>query len=231
MFGSMAVIGSDRSLVLEFDGDGRLLRFKAAADGDWSEPFEEARNILHAWHPGGGPWPRRWVVETDPLPELWTRLGIPARPGGGARVRVGTFRDGRPAGKDGRALGIAQSARYLGTMEMRSTHPVGEMVRVAVARQLASEGFLIEDGEGGAEVSGFVESFAVDESFVTFAVEVEATSGTSTPALRRRYASTLLAFKTSYDFGARAREALLDLQRQIAADGTLTRLLGAGPRQ
>jgi hypothetical protein len=222
---------SDCALILEFGDDGRLRRFEYKSDRRGGGPLDRAKDTLARWHPGREIWPRRWLLAVDPFPDLWVQSEDSLSGPGRVRVSLGEFRDARPPGESGTALGRPQKLHPLGLVESRAARPVSEAVRAAVGKQLERQGARIVSADAEYELRGVVESFSVDRGAASFAVTVEAVAGTSPPALRSRYAGSLARSPWSFDLGPGARMALIELQRLVAADRGMARLLGGERRR
>lgn len=226
----MGDISTDCALILEFGDDGRLRRFEHKSSRRWGGPMDRAKDALARWHPEREIWPRRWLLAVDPFPDLWTQVEDTVAAAGRVRVTLGEFRDARPPSESGNALGKPQKLYPLGLVESRATRPVSEAVRAAVGKQLERQGVRIVSAGADVELRGVVESFSVDRGAVSFAVTVEAVAGTSLPMLRSRYAGSLARSPWSVDLGPGARMALIELQRLVAADRELARLLSGDRR-
>lgn len=223
-FGSIPIV-EECALVLEFDGGGTLRGFARFQGESGVGAPDGAAQKLARWRHGGESWPRLWVAEGDPYPELWAQLGDPTRPGG-VRVNLGEFRDGRPGGQDGTALGKPYEVHPLGSVQARATRPVSDLVKAAVGRELERLGARQAESDAELEIDGRIDSFKVGPYGVTFAVTVVAASRETGRSLRRSYAvSRRGSDKTTYDSGAGARWALLQLQRLVGSDRALAALL------
>lgn len=220
-------IPASRCVVLEFDPGGRLRRLQRFDGSDTWSPRVQVEEALRAWPSPEGGGLGDLVVGIDPLPDLWTSFPAPSDAASASRIRVGEFRDARPAPYAGTLIG-RQWEGTIGGADIHAPRPAGEIVKALVARQLERDGGQRDERGVDWTLTGAVEVFKAEQSAVELEIAVEARSSAAPPAvLLRRYRSTAArSALTGIGLEDTLRRALLDLQEQVSGDWILKKRLG-----
>lgn len=230
-------VSRDYLFMLEFDGEGRLKRFERYGDyasvekaiDKWTPPdseklYEIERNII--------------LIRPIPTPNAKTvTLDTESR---SIRFRVGEFCDSRTSPHRGNLIGHKKILNMI-MADVRTNRHAIDIVRAAVTQQLQVMGHQLVDKDVDVEVIGEIAEFGVTMSThgndaigtLDVILKVQFVKGTDAKIIRRynaKHVSKTSFFSLTgpgdYNFEQVMRECLEDMQRQIASDAELARLLG-----
>jgi hypothetical protein len=217
------------TLVMEFDGEGRLRRHGSKSETHWLNPY---LNMLggHSpppeWLPPAIKAIRRPVARVDLMPKLWTRLGRPSGITNPIPVAVEGFRDARDAPYAGTLFG-QRWGEHGRELDIHSSRPVGELLRACVAKQLEREGFAVADSGTAGTLTGVIHFFKAEGNTVQLDLTLMARSPAQARQLTRRYQMTSSLWRAAPVHLEKAvLEVLRGFQQQLAADTELMTSLG-----
>ena len=233
--GAGGVIPKDYLFMLEFDEQGCLKRFERSGT-----ILSAAQTRLDKWSPSdSGKRPGKVPeIIIDPTPEARAQpstLGTSTQP---ARFRVGEFHRLRADPNVGTLIGHKKAAFGVIVAEVRTTRPVIDLVRACVTAQLEAAGHQLVDRDADVTVTGEVAEFGVTTSInlVTWDaigsldvfLELQTVAGTGAKITRRYQANHVSGTPfgpSKAHFEQVMRACLEDIQRQMASDEELARLL------
>lgn len=240
--GDIGPISKDYSVMLEFDEQGRLKRFERSGSiwsdtlyrvGKWTS--SDSKKPL-------GPNGRLRSVFIDPIPSASGRTmthGIKSRP---TRFRIGEFLDSRTSPQKGNFVGQIEFPYYV---DIRTCRPVDVMIRAAVTSQLQEMQNKFVSKDADVTIIGKITEFEVRTSWhypecivsgtLDVILEVQPPAGTNLKNTCRykakvKHVSTKIFGWTGNNFNSDdyeqvMRACLEDMQRQIASDAKLAKLL------
>ncbi len=223
--------------MLEFDGEGRLSRFEmggsllASAEkriDEWTPPESEKLSGMH-----------RQNIIIDPMPATFLQTSFIDTESIPSRFTVGEFRDGRTGPSTGNFIGQKMAAFGVIVSDVRTCKPPADVVQAAVVQQLQGMGHRLVVNDADVAVNGKIVEFGVTTSVGlsswdavgTLDVILEVARATEPVAkiscryVANKVAKTLLG-PSDENFEQVMRECLEDMQKQMASDETLARLLG-----
>jgi Uncharacterized lipoprotein len=232
-------IPKDYLFMLEFDEEGRLNRFEIGGSIWTSE-----KHRIDKWIPPGSQklsGLHRENILIDPIPPTYAQtvtFDPESRP---TRFWVGKFCDSRTSPHEDNFIGHKKAAFGMIIADVRICRSAVDIVRAAVAQQLQAMGHHLVDKDADVAVIGKVAEFSVTTSVNLFTwdaigsldviLEVQRTTGTSTKIIRRyksKNISKTLMGPSGLNFEQVMCACLEDMQRQMASDADLARLLGWG---
>jgi outer membrane protein assembly factor BamE (lipoprotein component of BamABCDE complex) len=232
--GTGGVIPKNYVFMLEFDEEGRLKRFERSGS-----IFSAAQTRLEKWTPRDGEKTVREIIMIDPMPEVPAQPSILGTPTPPVRFWVGEFRQLRTDPNAGTLIGHKKAAFGVIVADVRTTRPVIDMVRTSVTAQLEAAGHHLVDRDPDVMVTGEIAEFGVTTSInlatwdaigsLDVILEVQPVTGTGAKIPRRyqaKHASGTLLGPSKAHFERVMRTCLEDMQRQMASDAELARLLG-----
>ena len=219
--------------MLEFEEEGRLKRFERSGSL-WSK----AQYRLDKWTPPGSKKLHRQIIMIDPTPEACTQTVTPGSLARPIRFQVGEFRDQRAAGNTGTFIGHKKAAFGAIVADVWTSRPAIAMVRAAITAQLEAAGHKIVDRDADFTVTGEVEEFGLTTSVnlatwdaigsLDVIVKVYPAPTTGESIIRRykaKHTSRTLLGPSKADFEQVMRACLENMQKQVASDPNLARLL------
>jgi uncharacterized lipoprotein YajG len=247
LVGNMGAIPKDYWFMLEFDGEGRLKRFKrSGSKGSGSFSRIDDWTPLNSKKLSGIFGERRNNIFIDPIPSTCAQtatLDIESRP---TRFRIGEFFDNRASPHTGTFIGyIEYSSANTLSANVETCRPANVMIRAAVTNQLQAMGHKLVSKDADVTITGKITKFEVTTSqnwpkyvflgSLDVILEVQPSAGTNPKNIRRYKAKaknvSTKSFAWNYseieDIYEQIMQACLeDMQRQIASDAELARLLG-----
>ena len=237
--GAGGPIPKDYLFMLEFDGEGRLKRFEIGGSiwtpeqyriDKWTPPASEKLSIQS-----------RQNIFIDPIPTPYAQTishDTEIRP---IRFQVGEFCDGRTSPQTGNFIGHSKAAFGVIITDVRILRPVIDIVRAAVAQQLQVMGHQLVDKDADVSMSGEVAEFGVMTSLnlsswdaigsLDVILEVQLATGTDAKIIRHykaKHVSKTVLGPSDVNFEQVMRACREDMQRQMASDAELARLLSRG---
>jgi hypothetical protein len=226
--------------MLDFDEEGRLKRFNRSGSIWTSE-----KSRIDKWIPPDFEKPSsksRKIIMIDPIPKANSQtviLDTEFRP---TRFWVGEFRDSRNSPHTGNFIGH-EKAFGLIAADIHICRSATDIARAAVAKQLQIMGHQLVYKDADVAVIGEVAEFGVTTPMnlstwdaigsLDVILEVQLVKGSDSKIIRRykaKHVSKKGLFSTSglsgIDFEQVMRACLEDMQRQMASDKELARLLG-----
>lgn len=228
-------VSRDYLFMLEFDGEGRLKRFERYGDyasvekaiDKWTPPdseklYEIERNII--------------LIRPIPTPNAKTvTLDTESR---SIRFRVGEFCDSRTSPHRGNLIGHKKYNPNWIIADVRTNRHAKDIVREAVTQQLQVMGHQLVTKDADVAMVGEIAEFGVTTSANSLTwdaigsldviLEVQLVKGRDVRIIRRykaKHVSETFFSPRDYNFEQVMRECLEDMQRQIASDTELIRLL------
>jgi hypothetical protein len=233
--GAGGVIPKNYLFMLEFDEEGCLKRFERSGS-----ILSTAQARLDKWSPSsGGKTPGRIPeIIIDPTPEAHAQpgtLGTSTQP---VRFRIGEFSCPRTDPNVGTFIGHKKAAFGVIVADVRTTRPVIDLVRACVTAQLEAAGHHLVDRDADVTVTGEVAEFGVTTSInlttwnaigsLDVILELQTVAGTGAKIIRRyqaKHVSGTPFGPSKAHFEQVMRACLEDIQRQMASDAELARLL------
>jgi len=226
----------DYLVMLEFDGEGRLKRSEIHN----SIVLEE--DYIDKWISPGSEKPpptSRQIIMIDPIPKGNSQPAIFATAAQPVRFRVGVFCDSRTSPHTDNFIGHKKAAFGVIIADVRTLRPAIDIVRAAVGKQLRVMGHQIVDKDADVAVIGKVAEFGATTSInlltwdaigsLDVILEVQLATGTDAKIIRRykaKHVSKTVLGPSDVNFEQVMRGCLEDMQKQIASDAELVRLIG-----
>jgi hypothetical protein len=227
--------------MLEFDDEGRLKRFERGGSIWTSE-----KSQIDKWIPPGSKKLSGLNIYIDPIPVTYVQtvtLNTEFRP---ARFQVGEFCDNRASHHFGTFIGQMEGRfSFVGIeADVQTCRPINGMLQAAVTNQLQAMGHKLVSKDADVIITGKVSEFEVTTSSnypdyvilgtLDVILKVQSSVGMK-PSNNRRYkAKVKHVLKMFVEFNRPEieakteqvmRDCLEDMQRQIASDTELIRLL------
>lgn len=241
--GDLGPISKDYSVMLEFDEQGRLKRFERSGS-IWSATLDRVGKwtSLESKKPIRSNGLLRRDIFIDPIPSTCARTfahDIKFRP---TRFRVGEFLDSRASPRTGTFIGHVKFPYYV---DIRTYRPADVMIRTAVTSQLQAMQNKLVIKDADVTITGNIKDFEVTTSWhypkcvvsgaLDVILEVQPPAGTNLKNIFRykanvEHVSTNI-FRWTYapieadDYEQIMRACLEEMQRQIASDTKLAKLL------
>jgi hypothetical protein len=228
-------IPKDYLFMLEFDGEGRLNRFEISGSIWTSEKYR-----IGKWTPQDSEKFRKTIF-IDPIPLTSAKLRTfdpESRP---ARYWIGEFCDNRKSPHVNNFIGHKKAVFGVVIADVRTSRPVIDIVRAAVDQELQAMGHKLSKKDADVVVIGKIAEFSVTTSvnpltwdaigLLDVILEVQCATGTETKITRRyksKNVSKTVIGPSNVNFEKVMRACLEDMQRQMASDEDLARLLGLG---
>lgn len=241
--GNLGPILKNYSVMLEFDEQGHLKRFKRSGS-IWSDTLDR----VGKWTSSESNKPirsnglLRRNIFIDPMPSTCARTfahDFKSRP---TRFRIGEFLDNRAYPQIANFIGYIEFPYYV---DIRTCRPADVMVRAAVTNQLQAMQNKLVIKDADVTITGNIKDFEVTTSWhypkcvvsgvLDVILEVKPPSGTNLKNICRykakiEHVSTNIFGWTgnnfkSDDYEQVMRACLEDMQRQIASDAKLAKLL------
>jgi len=230
-------IPKDYLFMLEFDWEGYLKRFEI--DGSiwtsvesrivkWSKPVGEKLFSKN-----------REIIVIDPIPKINSQPGLFDTSTKPVRFWIGKFHHLQADAKTGTLIGHKKTASGMILANVLTTRPAVEIVRTAVSYQLEALGHQFASKDVDVTVTGEVAEFGVTASlnlsmwdaigFLDVIIEVQPTVETKPKIIRRYKAKHVLKTRfppSEANFEQVMCKCLEEMQRQMASDMELTKLLG-----
>jgi hypothetical protein len=240
--GSAGPIPKDYLFMLEFDGEGRLKRFERSGSmgsntfsrlDDWTPLNSKKLSGLNGL--------RRNNIFIDPTPSTCAQtvtLDIESLP---TRFRVGEFFDNRASPYTSTFIGDIEDFSIPLFADVQTCRPANVIIRAAVTNQLQAMDHKLVSKDADVTITGKITKFEVTMSsnFPNYVVsgslevilEVQPSAGTNPKNIRRYKAKakhvSIKFFAWNFpEIEDVMQSCLEDMQRQIASDAELARLLG-----
>ena len=239
--GAGGPIPKDYLFILEFDDKGFLRRFERTGS-IWTS----AQARLDKWTPQGAEKPPnvgREIFMIDPVPQAHVKEDKADAAVTPLRFRMGEFRHLGTDSPSANLVGYKRAAFGVIVADVRTCRPFMDMVRSAITVQLETEGHRLVDRDADVVITGDLAEFTVTTSIslsswdaigsLDITVKIHSLS-TPHDLLCRRYQSRRVSETflgpSKEDFEQVMRACLEDMQRQMASDEALRKLLGARAR-
>jgi hypothetical protein len=219
-FGFGVDIPKHYSVVIEFAPDGKMMTYKRIEELYVSQ--ESAIAKFYSLYYSGT---TRRVLVVDPLPNVWTNMGSSAPRLHTRSISVSKFHDARSQPYADTLIGQHWNAHLLKETEIRSYHPVSEVLRACVVKHLEKSGFVVTNGDSELELEGTVTAFKAEGTAVDSDITIEVHSSASRKSIVRRYQSTTRDWGSRFSLDESMRVSLEGLQEQLASDLELKRFL------
>jgi len=247
-------ISNDYLFMLEFDEEDRLKRFERSGRGVIEAMWFPTLGRIDNWTPLGskelsrpdGRLLRRNIF-IDPIPSTCAQnftLDVESQP---TRFRVGNFYDSRASCHTGTFIGYMEDPLNHLYADVQTCRPANVMIRAAVTNQLQAMGHKVVSKDADVTITGKIRKFEVTTSSnwpkyvflgsLDVILEVQPSAGTNAKNIRRYKAkakhvptklfgwtySDIEEIEENYEQVIQA--CLEDMQRQMASDAELARLL------
>jgi hypothetical protein len=222
--------------ILEFDDKGFLKRFERTGS-IWTS----AQARLNKWTPQGTEKPPnvgREVFMIDPSPQAYAKAGRSDTAVTPVRFQLGEFRHLGTDFPSADLIGHKTAAFGVIVADVRTCRPFIDMVRSAITVQMETEGHRLVDRDASVIIAGDLAEFGVTTSIslsswdaigsLDITVKIYPSSSAHDSLIRRyqlRHVSKTVLGPSKEDFEQVMRACLEDMQRQMASDEELKRLL------
>ncbi len=229
-------IPMDYLFMLEFDGEGRLKR------SEIDSSIVHEKDYIDKWTPPGikkPPANSHSIIMIDPIPKGNPQSAIFPTAAQPVRFRVGEFCDSRTSLHTGNFIGHKKAAFGVIMADVRTFRPAIDMVRAAVGQQLQVMGHQLVYKDADVAVIGEIAEFGAKTSInlltwdaigsLDVILEVQLGTGTGTKIIRRykaKHVSKTVLGPSDVNFEQVMRACLEDMQKQMASDAELVRLIG-----
>jgi hypothetical protein len=237
VYGGAGPIPKDYLFMLEFDGEGYLTRFEIGGS-IWTS----AESRIVKWSTPVGeklPSKNREIIMIDPIPKANSQPGLFGTPTKPIRFWIGKFRHLQANSKTGTLIGHKNTASGVISANVLTARPAIEIVRAAVACQLEALGHQFASKDADVTITGEIAEFGVTTSLklstwdaigsLDVIIEVQPAVETRPKIIRRYKAKHVLRMRftpSKANLEQVMRTCLEDMQKQMASDAELARLLG-----